>query len=99
MNIAKDAQQPAEDGGRGAPVELLVDDCLEQRLEGRMRTLHRQGKGASQGNQLTQFRVGLAELLTGLSGVVANGAAAISHRAASLKETRAMRIFARSSRQ
>jgi hypothetical protein len=59
------------DGRRCFPIELLVDDAFDQRLEWGLRAGDAEGKWAGAGNQLTEFGVGGGEFAAGEGGIVA----------------------------
>jgi hypothetical protein len=65
------------DGGRGLAVELLVDDGLDQSLEGRLRAGDAQGERAGALDEAAEFGVGRGKLAEGGGGVVAGRARAV----------------------
>src|SRR6266851_474324 len=69
-------EQAAMDGGGGFAVELLVDDGLDESLEGRLRAGDAHGEGAGALDELAEFGVGGGELLACESEVVARRARA-----------------------
>ena len=64
------------DGGRGLAVQLLVEDGLEQRLEGRRRGIEPQREGAGAVDERGQFGVGGLQMRDRLGGIEGKFAAA-----------------------
>ena len=58
-------EQAAVDGGGGFAVELLIDDGLDERFEGRLGAGDAQGEGAGAFDELAEFGIGGGELATG----------------------------------
>jgi hypothetical protein len=57
VKLAEGGEQAFEDGGCGFAVELLIDDGLEQGLEGGVLALEFEGKGADAVDELAEFGV------------------------------------------
>ena len=79
---AKVLAHPAMDGGRGLAVQLLVEDRLQQRLEGRRRGIEPERERAGAVDQRAQFGVGGAQMRQRLGGIKGKFAAAavMNHR-------------------
>ena len=57
VELAKGGEQAFEDSGRGFAMELLIDDGLEQSLEGGVLALEFEGEGTDAGDELAEFGV------------------------------------------
>ena len=64
-------EQAAMDGRGGLAVKLLIDDALDQRLEGRLRAGDAQREWAGALDEAAEFGIGGGEFLAGEGGVVA----------------------------
>ena len=79
VELAESSEQALENRGGGFAVELLIDDGLKQRLEGRVLALEFQREGAGAAHELAEFGIDRGEGAAGQGGIVANGAASIDH--------------------
>jgi len=69
--LAEGFEEPAVNGGCGFAVELLVDDGLDQRLEGGLCAGDAEPKGPGALDQFAKFRVGGRKFIEGLRSVIA----------------------------
>ena len=79
MEFTEGGEQAFEDGGGGFTVELLINDGLDQRLEGGVLALELEREGAGAAHEIAEFGIHGGEGVAGQCGIVANSAASIDH--------------------